>query len=47
VPGRFRADNSPWLKEALEALADPKVRIVSILAAIQSSMTTIGEIGLC
>jgi phage terminase large subunit GpA-like protein len=47
VPGRFRADNSPWLKEPLEALVDPKVRIVSILAAIQSSKTTIGEIGLC
>ena len=47
VPGRFRADNSPWLKEPLEALVDPKVRIVSIIAAIQSSKTTIGEIGLC
>ena len=23
VPGRFRADNSPWLKEPLEALVDP------------------------
>ena len=47
MPGRFRADNSPWLKEPLEALVDPKVRIVSIIAAIQSSKTTIGEIGLC
>jgi phage terminase large subunit GpA-like protein len=35
------------LKEPLEALVDPKVRIVSIIAAIQSSKTTIGEIGLC
>jgi len=47
VPGRFRADNSPWLKEPLEALVDPKARIVFILAAIQSSKTTIGEIGAC
>jgi hypothetical protein len=47
VPGRFRADNSPWLKEPLEALVDPRVRIVSVIASIQSSKTTIGEIGLC
>ena len=46
-PGRFRADNSPWLKEPLEALVDPRARIVSIIASIQSSKTTIGEIGLC
>ena len=47
VPGRFRADNSPWIKEPLEALVDPRVRIVSIMASIQSSKTTVGEIGLC
>lgn len=47
VTGRFRADKSPWLKEPLEALVDPKVRIVSILASIQSSKTNIGEVGLC
>ena len=45
VPGRFRADNSPWIKESLEALVDPRVRIVSIIASIQSSETTVGEIG--
>jgi len=47
VPGRFRADNSPWIKEPLEALVDSRVRIVSIIASIQSSKTTVGEIGLC
>ena len=46
VPGRFRSDNSPWLKEPLEALVDPHLRLVFVLASIQSSKTTIGEIGL-
>ena len=27
VPGRFRADNSPWLKEPLEALVDLPQRL--------------------
>lgn len=47
VPGRFRAENSPWLKEPLEALVDPRVRQVSVIASIQTSKTTIAEIGLC
>lgn len=46
LPGAFRADNSPWMKEPLEALVDPRIRLVSIVASIQSSKTTVGELGL-
>lgn len=47
VPGRFRSEHSPWMREPMEALADPKVRIISILASIQSSKTSVAELGLC
>jgi len=46
VPGRFRSDHSPWLREPLEALVDPSIRIVSIIAAIQCGKTSVGEIGI-
>lgn len=46
VPGRFRSDNSPWLREPLEALVDPAVRVVSIIAAIQCGKTSVGELGI-
>jgi hypothetical protein len=47
MPGRFRSDNSPWLREVMEAIVDPQVRVVSILASIQSSKTTGPELTLC
>ena len=46
VPGRFRSENSPWVREPLEALVDPGVRLVSIIASIQCSKTCVGEIGI-
>ena len=46
VPGRFRSDHSPWLREPLEALTDPAVRVISILAAIQCGKTSVGELGM-
>ena len=46
IPGRFRSANSPWMREPMEALVDPKIRIVSIIAAIQSGKTSVGELGL-
>jgi hypothetical protein len=46
IPGRFRSANSPWMREPMEALVDPKIRIVSIIAAIQSGKTSVGEFGL-
>ncbi len=47
VPGRFRIENSPHIREPLEAIVDPAVRQVCILAAVQSSKTTAAEIALC
>lgn len=47
MPGRFRSDNSPWVREVMEAIVDPRVRLVSILASIQSSKTTAPELTLC
>jgi len=47
IPGRFRSANSPWMREPMEALVDPRIRIVSIIAAIQSGKTSVGEFGLC
>lgn len=47
MPGRFRSDNSPWLRSVMEAIVDPQVRLVSIIASIQSSKTTAPELTLC
>ena len=44
IPGRFRSDNSPQIREPLEALIDPRVRLVFIIAAIQSGKTSVGEL---
>src|SRR5437870_1999906 len=46
IPGRFRSDNSPMIREPLEKIVDPKVRLVSISASIQSCKTSTGEIAL-
>ena len=46
-PGRFRSENSPWIREVMEALVDPRVRLVSIIASVQSSKTTAPELTLC
>lgn len=45
-PGSFRVENSPQIKEVFEAITDPRVRLVSIIAAVQSSKTTVSEIAL-
>jgi len=47
MPGRFRIENSPQIQEVLEAIVDPKVRLVSIIASVQSSKTTAPEVALC
>jgi phage terminase large subunit GpA-like protein len=46
-PGRFRSENSPWIREVMEALVDPRIRLVSIIASVQSSKTTAPELTLC
>ena len=47
VPGGFQSVNSPWIREPLEALADPAVGLVSIIAAIQAGKTMTAELGSC
>jgi len=47
MPGRFRVENSPQIRDVLEAIVDPKVRLVSIIASVQSSKTTAPEVALC
>ena len=47
LPGPFRSENSPWIREVMEAIVDPKIRLVSITAAVQSSKTTSPELTLC
>ena len=47
LPGPFRSENSPWICEVMEAIVDPKIRLVSIIAAVQSSKTTSPELTLC
>ena len=47
MPGPFRSENSPWIREVMEAIVDPKIRLVSIIAGVQSSKTTSPELTLC
>ena len=47
MPGRFRIENSPMIREVMEAIVDPRIRLVSIIASVQSSKTTAPEITLC
>ena len=47
MPGRFRIENSFMIRDVMEAIVDPRVRLVSIIASVQSSKTTAPEIALC
>lgn len=47
IPGHFKSANSPWVREAMEAMADPDIRLVSIVAPVQSSKTISAELCLC
>jgi len=47
MPGPFRSENSPWVREVMEAIVDPKIKLVSMIAAVQSSKTTAPELTLC
>lgn len=47
ILGHFKSANSPWVREAMEAMADPDIRIVSIVAPVQSSKTIGAELCLC
>lgn len=47
IPGHFKSANSPWVREVMEAMADPDIRLVSIVAPVQSSKTIGAELCLC
>jgi phage terminase large subunit GpA-like protein len=47
MPGRFRIENSPQIREPMEAIVDPTIRQVCIIAAVQAAKTMAGEIALC
>ncbi len=47
MPGRFRIENSPMIREVMEAIVSPKVRLVSVIASVQSSKSSAAEIALC
>ena len=47
IPGRFRVDNSPMLREVMQEIVNPRTRLVSIIAAVQSSKSTAIEVALC
>lgn len=39
MPGKWRSDNSPWVREIMEVFADNKVRDISIMCSAQSAKT--------
>ena len=47
MPGRFRIANSRMIQEVMDAIVAPHVRLVSIVASVQSSKTTAPEVALC
>lgn len=47
IPGHFKSANSPWVREVMEAMADPDIHLVSIVAPVQSSKTISAELCLC
>ena len=47
IPGRFRVANSPMLAEVMQEMVNPRTRLVSIIAAVQSSKSTAIEVALC
>lgn len=47
IPGHFKSANSPWVREVMEAMANPDIRLVSIVAPVQSSKTISAELCLC
>lgn len=47
IPGRFQASNSPMLKEVMQEMVNPRTRLISIIASVQSSKSTAIEVALC
>lgn len=47
IPGNFKSANSPWVRDVMEAMTNPDIRTVSIIAPVQSSKTLGAELCLC
>lgn len=47
IPGRFQSVNSPMLREVMQEMVNPRTRVISIIASVQSSKSTAIEIALC
>lgn len=45
-PGPFRTDTTPWIREPMEAIVNPSVKLVSIIAAVQASKSLLAEVAL-
>lgn len=39
MPGKWRSDNSPWVKEMMEVFADPAVNELAVMCSAQSAKT--------
>jgi phage terminase large subunit GpA-like protein len=39
MPGRWRSDNSPWVKQLMEDFANNAVRQITVLCAAQAAKT--------
>ena len=47
MPGPFRADRTPWVRDALRIAADPEVQLMTILASIQSGKSLFARLLTC
>ena len=47
MPGPFRAERTPWIAEALRLAADPEVRMLTVLASIQSGKSLFARLFTC
>lgn len=47
MPGRWRSDNAPWVRELMEVFADNRVRLIVVMCSAQSSKTQTLLILLC
>ena len=47
MPGPFRADRTPWVRDALRIAADPEVQLLTVLASIQSGKSLFARLLAC
>ena len=47
IPGPFRSERTPWIAEALRLAADPEVRLITVLASIQSGKSLFARLFSC